>query len=64
MLICMKCKKEMQCIEIGLGARWGESHVYPGDAFECSECGTKIINTGNTCPCPDPTHKIKTIQMD
>ena len=63
MIICKNCKKEMQCSKTGLGARWGNDHVYPGDAFKCSECGTEIIST-NSQPVVDPNHNILTIQMD
>jgi len=63
MLICVKCKREMNCYKTGLGARWGKDHVYAGDAFICSSCGAKIIKT-NSSPSYDPEHKIETIQIE
>ena len=49
MLICVKCKKEMQCVKTGMSVRYREdgSHVYPADTFECPICGATVANTGN-----------------
>jgi DNA-directed RNA polymerase subunit RPC12/RpoP len=41
--ICVKCKQEMVCKKTGMIARWGESHCYAGDKFECPECKSEIL---------------------
>jgi len=33
----------MRCSKNGVGADFGNHHVYPGDVFECPECGQKIL---------------------
>ncbi len=53
----------MSCEETGLGARFGNDHVYPGDLFQCQSCGIRVIKT-NKSPVHDQENKIKTIQMD
>ena len=47
MIICAECKREMRCTLNGVRCRWKGSHVYPGDLYECPECGHQTINTGN-----------------
>jgi len=63
MLICMKCKKEMRCIENGINARWNGTHVYPGDLFKCTDCGVEILNTGNTNAYHSDRHSKKDVYM-
>lgn len=54
MYICVKCKREMQCIKNGVGADYGHGHVYPGDLYKCGVCGFELLSTvGN------PTSDIK-----
>jgi len=50
MLVCAKCKKEMQCIKTGMNVRFNEngSHVYRGDLFQCTNCGATIAHTIKT----------------
>jgi hypothetical protein len=51
MYICVKCKKEMECIHNGTKVRYSSdgSHVYPGDRFRCKVCGYEMVacNTPN-----------------
>lgn len=46
MLICVDCKKELQCIKTGISVRYRTdgTHVYAGDLYECSLCKIKIAN--------------------
>jgi hypothetical protein len=62
MLICVECKKEMICLENGFGARYGESHVYPGDRYVCPKCYNEVITT-NKEAVHDPEKKIPSLQM-
>ena len=48
MYICVKCRKEMFADKNGVGAVWGESHVYPGDRFKCPDCGHEILATNQS----------------
>lgn len=45
MLVCVKCRKEMRCIENGVGTDFGNGHVYAGDKYRCKSCGFEIIST-------------------
>jgi hypothetical protein len=63
MLVCSKCKTVMRCKMNGLGIRFREAHVYPGDEFECSECGATVILTTRE-PIFDPDRIVNTIQMN
>lgn len=56
MMICAKCKKEMQCVKTGVGADFGFGHVYAGDKFTCYDCGAEVIKT-NPEPHYDPELK-------
>jgi len=63
MLVCLKHKKEMKVILNGVGVRFGDNHVYPGDMYKCPLCEHSFILTNSTS-IYDPDHKIETIQMD
>lgn len=43
MNICVKCQKEMKCVQTGGLVHFGHGHVYSGDAFECPECGAQVL---------------------
>jgi len=62
MKVCVKCKIEMQSRENGIGVRFGESHVYCGDKFQCPICNFEVIVTSNV-PTFDPEKRILTLQM-
>ena len=53
MLICVKCRRELRCQKNGVAANYGNGHTYPGDLFECPECGTQVLLT-NAAPYYDP----------
>ena len=55
MYICCECKEEMKCTKNGVGASFGNFHVYPGDRYECPICGYEILAT-NTTPVFDPEY--------
>jgi hypothetical protein len=44
-IFCVKCKRDMTCIKMGVGVNYGYGHVYPGDLYECPECKFKMIWT-------------------
>lgn len=56
MLICCKCQREMRCDKIGVGADFGNGHVYPAVRFICKYCGHTILNTTRNY-IVDPDHK-------
>lgn len=35
MMICCECAREMQCDLNGVGADYGDGHVYAGDRYVC-----------------------------
>lgn len=43
MNICAKCRKEMKCVKTGATVHFRHGHTYSGDAYECPECGARII---------------------
>jgi len=47
MIICVKCRKEMLPDKNGVGADYGNGHVYPGDRYKCPECGNMILTTNS-----------------
>lgn len=47
MLVCLKCKKEMTCLQVGVRLIFGKDWAYAGDKFGCTKCGTEIVSTGN-----------------
>ena len=53
MYVCVECCTEMKCDKNEVAARYGESHVYPGDRFKCPKCGRMILATNRT-PVHDP----------
>lgn len=63
MLVCTRCSAEMHCIKTGVGIRFGDSHVYPGDIFQCPKCHYTIIQTSQES-FYDPDQIIPTLQMD
>lgn len=65
MIVCVQCRKEMQCVKNGCGARFGEAHVYPGDRFRCLQCQSEVLVT-NGRPIFDPEHTAQKeyIQME
>ena len=65
MNICVDCKKEMKCIHTGTRVRYGLTHVYAGDKFECPECHCAVV-VCNTNPYydPDPKVSIKDLLME
>jgi len=56
MIICVKCKIEMKAEKNGVGADFGNGHIYAGDRYQCPQCGAMILKT-NATACYDPKHK-------
>lgn len=56
MLICCECAREMRCDKNGIGADFGDGHVYAGDRFKCPSCGRAIIKA-NDGSHQDPDYK-------
>jgi len=64
MIVCRKCKKEMNCITNGVQVRYGDgSHAYAGDEFRCSKCGDQVVVT-NGLPWQDTEILNNIIQKD
>jgi hypothetical protein len=55
MIICVKCKIEMKPDKNGVGADYGNGHVYPGDRYKCSICGNMVLQT-NSAPIYDANY--------
>ena len=64
MKICVKCRREMRCTKNGIGADFGNGHIYPTDKFECPECGIEVLDSGNQNAYQDPDHKIQQEYVD
>ena len=46
MVVCRKCKKEMQCETNGVQVRFGSGeHCYAGDEFKCPHCKDTVVVT-------------------
>jgi len=45
MYICVRCRLEMRCDKNGVGADFGNGHVYASDRWRCPQCGTMILAT-------------------
>jgi len=56
MYICLECRKEMMCLQNGVGIDYGLGHVYPSDTFVCKGCGIQIAAT-NRSSIHDPEYK-------
>lgn len=58
MYICADCQVELTCIKNGVGADFGNGHVYVGDLYRCPRCGRRILTT-NAGSVYDPEYKYK-----
>ncbi len=56
MYICTQCRTEMNCDKNGVGADFGNGHVYASDRFKCPICGLAILAT-NPNPIQDPKYQ-------
>ena len=47
MVVCPKCKKELQCKKTGMQVRFNENghHTYAGDIHACPTCGLEVVVT-------------------
>lgn len=63
MYICVPCRKEMRCDKNGVGADWGNGHVYPADRYKCDFCGYTILST-NQNSIHDPDHETQDEYLD
>jgi len=52
MYICVDCRRQMRCDKNGVGADFGNGHVYPSDRWECPDCMKQILVT-NPSPIRD-----------
>lgn len=62
MFICVKCRKEMRCDKNGVGADFGNGHVYPSDRYKCPSCGQEILYATN--PIYDKDHTSQDEYLD
>ena len=58
MIICVGCRIEMGCDKNGVGANFGNGHVYTADRYKCSKCGAMVLKT-NSCASFDPEYKFQ-----
>lgn len=56
MIICVGCRTEMKCEKNGVGADFGNGHVYNSDRYWCRSCGATVMVTVRT-PMHDPDYK-------
>ena len=54
MFIC--CNREMRCEQNGVGADFGNGHVYRGDLWRCDCCGRGVLHTNQNAMF-DPHYK-------
>jgi hypothetical protein len=64
MYFCVQCRCVMRCDKNEVGARYGTSHVYPGDRFKCPKCGMMILAC-NKAPVflPAPTASVEFLDI-
>ena len=43
MIICFKCRVEMDCVKTGVAVDFGCGHCYAGDRFQCPRCKAHIV---------------------
>jgi predicted RNA-binding Zn-ribbon protein involved in translation (DUF1610 family) len=53
----------MRCDKNGVGADFGNGHVYSSDRFKCPACGTEILATNRTANF-DPKHNQQEEYLD
>ena len=58
MYVCAECRAEMRCEKNGVGADFGNGHVYPGDRYVCPVCNHHILTT-NIAPTHDPDYRFQ-----
>jgi DNA-directed RNA polymerase subunit RPC12/RpoP len=64
MIICVGCQTEMRCDKNGVGANFGNGHVYPADRFRCPRCGAMALITNRTSIYdPDLTKQVEYLNM-
>lgn len=63
MIVCVGCREEMRCDKNGVGANFGNGHVYPADRFKCPVCGAMALVT-NHAPSFDPDYKFQDEYLD
>lgn len=56
MIVCCTCRKEMRCDKNGVGADFGNGHIYASDRYRCDTCGALILKTNATAGY-DPDHQ-------
>lgn len=56
MIICVGCRREMKPEKNGVGADFGNGHVYNSDRFWCRSCGATVMVTVNN-PMYDPKYE-------
>lgn len=47
MYICCLCHNIMSCNKNGIGASFGNYHVYSSDRYKCGICGYEILVTNS-----------------
>ena len=63
MKICVNCQKKMFCAKNGVGADFGNGHVYASDMYRCPECGAMMLHTNENAVF-DPNRKFYDAYLD
>jgi len=56
MIVCCKCQVKMNCHKNGVGANFGNGHVYMSDRMECPVCKRHVLVTSKV-PLVDPEYQ-------
>lgn len=62
LIACVGCKRPMKVKKNGIGVRFGDNYVLPGDLYECKVCRREVILTSKY-PVDDPDRDIMTVEM-
>ena len=62
-LYCFPCNLKMRCLKNDVAVNHNHAFVSAGDAFQCPQCGSIVINT-NPAGHPDPRYATHDFYVD
>ena len=63
MLVCTKCKEDLECVKNGVGLDYGQGHISASDLYACPVCGVSIAKA-NDAGYVDPDHQFHDLYID